>query len=66
VRVLSATGRQVGVLTRSSGRAGLNQVAWAARGADGRALPRGVYLVEITARDDEGQATRAVRTAPLR
>jgi hypothetical protein len=60
--IRSASGRVVG--TMSGGRAvgaGLNALTWDSRAA-GKALPRGVYLIELTARTEDGQVARAVRT----
>lgn len=65
IRVLSPSGRAVGTANRMTGRAGANRAFWSGRQASGSAMTRGVYLVEITARDDEGQATRAVRIVPV-
>ncbi|NCP32871.1 MAG: hypothetical protein GW867_22905 [Armatimonadetes bacterium] len=64
--IRSATGRVVGSM--SSGRAagaGINTLAFSGR-AEGKTLGRGVYLVELTARTEEGQAARAIQTVTVR
>jgi hypothetical protein len=61
------SGRTVSTLQPAKpARAGLNQFAWADRGPDGRALPKGAYLWEILAVDETGRAVRAVRVAVKR
>jgi len=68
VRVLSPSGRQVGGAppTRQASRAGLNRLSWRAVDDDGRALPRGLYMIEIAAQSESGQATKALATLALR
>ena len=64
-RVLSAGGRVVSSLpVQQAGSAGRNRLVWGATAADGRRLPRGLYLLELVARSGAGEVTRAV--APLR
>ena len=60
--IRSAAGRVVA--TMDSGRAasaGVNTLTLSSRAA-GKALPRGVYLAELTACTEDGQAARAVQT----
>ncbi|OIP07187.1 MAG: hypothetical protein AUJ96_07975 [Armatimonadetes bacterium CG2_30_66_41] len=65
-QIRSAAGRLVGAMVAGrSGRAGSNTLTWSAR-APGEALPRGVYLVELTARTEGGQAVRGIGTVSLR
>jgi len=60
--IRSAAGRVVGTMnTGRASAAGFNALSWDSRAA-GKALPRGVYLIELTARTDDGQVARAVRT----
>jgi hypothetical protein len=64
-QIRSASGRIVG--TMGSGRAvgaGLNTLLWGGRSA-ARALPRGVYSVELTARTDGGQAAKQMTVLRL-
>jgi len=66
LRVLSAAGRPVAGVEKNAGsRAGLNQVAWAPS-TEGASLPRGLYLVELTAHTDAGVAAKAVTAVRLR
>jgi len=64
--VRSGSGRVVTVSPLKHTRAGAGFVTWSGRAVDDRPAPRGIYLFELTARDAEGQATKAVRTAPIR
>ena len=60
--IRSAAGRVVGTMnTGRASAAGFNALSWDSRAA-GKALPRGVHLIELTARTDDGQVARAVRT----
>lgn len=61
-RIVGANGRPVREL--SPGRAaqpGLNTLFWDLRDAHGRAAPRGFYLLQMVARDDQGRVFRAAR-----
>lgn len=61
--VKTLSGRTVARLT-GSGRAaatGQTTLRWDGRGSEGGALPAGPYVVEITARGDDGQSARAGR-----
>jgi hypothetical protein len=64
--IRSATGRVVGTMVsgHASG-AGLNALTWDSR-ATGKPLPRGTYVVELTARTEEGQAVRRIGPVSLR
>jgi hypothetical protein len=67
VEVRTLNGREVATLERGTTRsAGENVVSWNGRDGQGRPLPPGVYLLEVQAVDEEGQAVQAVRTVTLR
>lgn len=62
-RVLNIAGRQVRQIARDRVQgAGLNTLSWNLRDERGLRVPNGLYLVEVEARAEDGQATRAVRT----
>jgi len=66
VNLLTLTSRLVSPVERGRSRAaGLHQVVWTGRDTAGRPVPPGVYLVEVIARDEEGQQVRAVRTVKV-
>lgn len=66
VRVLNSSGRLVRRLGPGSASAGLNSAVWDGRGNRGEFVPRGVYLIQVSVRDEEGQAFQAVRTLTVR
>jgi hypothetical protein len=49
-----------------SSKAGLNSLFWDGRTQDGKALPAGIYIIELTARDSFNQMVRMIRGAMLR
>lgn len=66
-RVLTPSGRTVALVSNGEpGLQGLNTLWWNGLNADGQAVPRGLYLVEVVATTEEGQTARAVRSLNLR
>jgi hypothetical protein len=66
-RMLTPSGKVAGVVASGLvGRQGLNSLTWNGRNAAGSALPRGVYLLDVTVVDDDGQEVRAVRSVTVR
>ncbi|MBI3922624.1 MAG: DUF11 domain-containing protein, partial [Armatimonadetes bacterium] len=66
-RLMSPTGRVVAIVAQNmEGRRGLNALEWQGRSSTGVPLPRGVYLIEMVARTEEGQETRVVRSVRVR
>lgn len=64
VRILSASGREVAVLTRGrADRQGTNSVQWTTRDSAGRSVAPGTYRVEITAETESGERVR--RSSPI-
>ncbi|MFQ3609947.1 MAG: FlgD immunoglobulin-like domain containing protein [Fimbriimonadales bacterium] len=66
IRIIGTDGRTVANLQR--GRAasrGVNTLAWNLRDDQGRAVPPGTYQVQIEARTEDGQTSRAVRPLVL-
>jgi hypothetical protein len=55
--------RDLGMRTSSSG---LNSLFWDGKGQDGRNLPAGIYIIELTARDELNQMIKAIRMVNLR
>lgn len=67
VEIRSADGRVAEVLAADfSAVAGVNTLRWSGRRRTGKVLPRGLYVVQLVARTDEGQASRAMTTFSLR
>ncbi|WP_456338005.1 FlgD immunoglobulin-like domain containing protein [Fervidibacter sacchari] len=67
VEVLTLTGRKVATVESGQSRsAGRHQVIWQGRNNSEVQLPVGIYLVRITATDDEGRQVQATTTARLR
>jgi hypothetical protein len=65
VRVASAAGRTVGEsAVGRPGRSGVNRLTWLPRQA-GRPLPTGLYLLEVTARTDDGRVAKGISTLRL-
>jgi flagellar hook assembly protein FlgD len=61
VQVQSLNGRMIRRLTtRARSDAGINTVTWDLKDNGGRRVPRGMYIVQVTARDPDGEYTRAV------
>jgi hypothetical protein len=64
VQIQSLNGRLVRrIVSRAGSDAGVNTVNWDQRDSAGRRVPRGMYIVQVTARTPEGEYARAV--APL-
>jgi hypothetical protein len=67
LRVLNMAGRPIRrVATAVQQSAGLQLMAWNARDDAGRAVPSGLYLVELVARAADGQQARALATLQVR
>jgi len=65
--VLTLTGRKVMVLESGATKiAGTHRLVWRGMGSEGIAVSRGVYLIRITANDDEGRQVQAVTTVRLK
>jgi len=63
--VLTLTGRRIAVLEPQQTRqAGAHQLVW--RSANGLTIVSGIYLVRMTATDDEGRQVQAVTTVRLK
>jgi hypothetical protein len=66
-RVITPTGKVASVIARGvEGKQGLNALTWNGKSASGAAMPRGIYIIELTAVTGEGQEMRDVRTFALR
>lgn len=62
VRVLGTNGRAIASLERGrSATRGVNTLNWGLRDNEGRSVPAGNYIVEITATNSSGERVRAVR-----
>lgn len=65
--IITPTGKVAGVIARGiEGQQGLNALTWNGKAASGAAMPRGTYIIELTAVTEEGQEMRDVRTFALR
>ena len=65
-RVLNLAGRPVGTICRSRAcEAGANTLMWSGRSDAGLRAPAGRYLIEVTARGDDGEQARAVAPVSL-
>jgi len=63
----SANGRVVEVVADGfAANAGVNTVHWSGRTRSGKALARGLFTLQLVARTDEGQASRALTTFSVR
>jgi hypothetical protein len=63
VEVMNIAGRSVRQLLSGAAMAsGLNIATWNLRGGDGTAVPSGIYLIRIVARDDDGAQVRSLTT----
>ncbi|MCC7491967.1 MAG: right-handed parallel beta-helix repeat-containing protein [Fimbriimonadaceae bacterium] len=63
--VRGAAGRLVAQQSKA-GVAGLNTLVWDAQDNQGRPVPAGNYVIEVTARGADGELARAVRTVTVR
>ena len=66
IDIIGGTGRHLRQLI--SGRAasvGTNQVAWDLKDDQGRALPAGTYLIQVSARTSEGETARMIVPHPI-
>lgn len=66
VAIKGADGRVLRDLGMRSSSSGLNSIFWDGKGQDGRNLPAGIYIIELTARDDLNQMIKAIRMVNLR
>jgi WD40 repeat protein/subtilase family serine protease len=66
-RIITPTGKIAAVIARGvESKPGLNALTWNGKASSGASLPRGIYIIEVTAVTEEGQAMREVRTFALR
>jgi len=66
VAIKGAGGRVLRDLGMRSSSSGLNSLFWDGKGQDGRNLPAGIYIIELTARDELNQMIKAIRMVNLR
>jgi len=66
VAIKGADGRVLRDLGMGTSSSGLNSIFWDGRGQDGRNLPAGIYIIELTARDELNQMIKAIRMVNLR
>jgi flagellar hook assembly protein FlgD len=67
VEVLTMTGRKVATVESGQSRsAGRHQIIWQGRDESEVQLPMGIYLIRMTATDDEGRQVQATTTVRLR
>ena len=66
VAIKGADGRVLRDLGMRSSSSGLNSIFWDGKGQDGRNLPAGIYIIELTARDELNQMIKAIRMVNLR
>jgi len=66
VAIKGADGRILRDLGMRSSSSGLNSLFWDGKGQDGRNLPAGIYIIELTARDELNQMIKAIRMVNLR
>ena len=66
VAIKGADGRVLRDLGMRSSSSGLNSIFWDGKGQDGRNLPAGIYIIELTARDELNQMVRAIKMVNLR
>jgi flagellar hook assembly protein FlgD len=67
VEVLTMTGRKVATVESGQSRsAGRHQIIWQGRDKSEVQLPMGIYLIRMTATDDEGRQVQATTTVRLR
>jgi len=65
-RILTASGRTVQTIGPVAVKAGINLLSWDMKNRLGALVPRGMYIIELIAEDEEGQAFKAVRTVRVR
>src|SRR5687767_15529812 len=61
VKIMSATGAQVGTVATRSASAGDVQVLWNGKDAGGRSVPAGTYIVQIRATGPDGETVKAIQ-----
>jgi len=61
VKIMSATGAQVGTVATRSASAGDVQVLWNGKDAAGRSVPAGTYIVQIRATGPDGESVKAIQ-----
>jgi C1A family cysteine protease/fibronectin type 3 domain-containing protein len=66
VAIKGADGRVLRDLGMRSSSSGLNSIFWDGKGQDGRNLPAGIYIIELTAKDELNQMIKAIRMVNLR
>jgi uncharacterized repeat protein (TIGR01451 family) len=66
VVIKSPNGLLIRSLGMRSSSAGVNSIFWDGCNQDGRTLPAGIYIIELTARDDMNQMVKAIRMVNLR
>ncbi|MGB9877865.1 MAG: clostripain-related cysteine peptidase, partial [bacterium] len=66
IAIKGADGRLVRDLGIRSAKAGVNSFFWDGKSQDGRELPAGIYIIELTARDELNQMVKAIRMVSLR
>jgi hypothetical protein len=66
LRVLNAAGKVVNALPPVVARSGLNTITWDGKAQAGLALSRGIYLIELSARSDEGEETKALKSVVIK
>jgi hypothetical protein len=66
LRVRSVTGRLVRTLDAGRAAGGAATVQWDGRDADGKPVPAGMYLCELSAQAGNGQRARTTLTVPTR
>jgi len=62
LRIRAASGRTVYEFPAAELKAGVNAARWDGKNQWGAYVPRGIYLIELTARNDLGEEVKAVRT----
>jgi len=65
VRLINLAGKVFNQTTQTA-RLGLNSLTLDGKDALGRVLPRGLYMLDVVARADDGEEVRAVRSAVLK
>ena len=61
VKIMSATGAQVGTVATRSASAGDVQVLWNGKDGAGRSVPAGTYIVQIRATGTDGETVKAIQ-----
>jgi hypothetical protein len=66
VKITDLRGRAVRTLrSRAATTGGLNTVTWDEKDGQGRRVPRGLYVVEVQGRTEDGQCSRAVQPVQI-